>query len=72
MRCSWYLFHWLFHIFWVWVRTQGPHDPLLPGGPLSCQSARDLKVSLTEHQKSINSSCFGITTATLMPLVPFS
>ncbi|CAI9587572.1 unnamed protein product [Staurois parvus] len=19
-------------------RTQGPHDPLLPGGPMSCQS----------------------------------
>ncbi|CAI9621242.1 unnamed protein product [Staurois parvus] len=19
--------------------TQGPHDPLLPGGPMSCQSA---------------------------------
>ncbi|CAI9613729.1 unnamed protein product, partial [Staurois parvus] len=21
------------------ARTQGPHDPLLPGGPMSCQSA---------------------------------
>ncbi|CAI9585087.1 unnamed protein product, partial [Staurois parvus] len=20
-------------LFWVWVRTQGPHEPLLPGGP---------------------------------------
>ncbi|CAI9575817.1 unnamed protein product [Staurois parvus] len=20
------------------ARTQGPHDPLLPGGPMSCQS----------------------------------
>ncbi|CAI9597752.1 unnamed protein product, partial [Staurois parvus] len=36
MRCPWYLFHWL---FCVWARTQGPHDPLLPGGPMSCQSA---------------------------------
>ncbi|CAI9563813.1 unnamed protein product [Staurois parvus] len=25
--------------FWVWARTQGPHDPLLPVGPMSCQSA---------------------------------
>ncbi|CAI9572445.1 unnamed protein product [Staurois parvus] len=23
----------------VWARTQGPHDPLLPRGPMSCQSA---------------------------------
>ncbi|CAI9621734.1 unnamed protein product [Staurois parvus] len=23
----------------MWARTQGPHDPLLPGGPISCQSA---------------------------------
>ncbi|CAI9566117.1 unnamed protein product, partial [Staurois parvus] len=30
----------LFHrLFRVWARTQGPHDPLLPGGPMSCQSA---------------------------------
>ncbi|CAI9561935.1 unnamed protein product, partial [Staurois parvus] len=36
MRCPWYLFHRLFRI---WARTQGPHDPLLPGGPMSCQSA---------------------------------
>ncbi|CAI9534675.1 unnamed protein product, partial [Staurois parvus] len=36
MRCPWYLFHRLFR---VWARTQGPHDPLLPGGPMSCQSA---------------------------------
>ncbi|CAI9611915.1 unnamed protein product, partial [Staurois parvus] len=29
-----------FHrLFGVWARTQGPHDPLLPGGPMSCQSA---------------------------------
>ncbi|CAI9557278.1 unnamed protein product [Staurois parvus] len=29
-----------FHrLFWVWARTQGLHDPLLPGGPMSCQSA---------------------------------
>ncbi|CAI9606891.1 unnamed protein product [Staurois parvus] len=34
MRCPWYLFHRLF-----WARTQGPHDPLLPWGPMSCQSA---------------------------------
>ncbi|CAI9544835.1 unnamed protein product, partial [Staurois parvus] len=36
MRCHWYLFH---RLFSVWARTQGPHDPLLPGGPMSCQSA---------------------------------
>ncbi|CAI9570904.1 unnamed protein product [Staurois parvus] len=36
MRCPWYLFH---RLFGVWARTQGPHDPLLPGGPVSCQSA---------------------------------
>ncbi|CAI9563603.1 unnamed protein product, partial [Staurois parvus] len=36
MRCPWYLFHRLFR---VWARTQGPHDPLFPRGPMSCQSA---------------------------------
>ncbi|CAI9591538.1 unnamed protein product, partial [Staurois parvus] len=36
MRCPWYLFH---RLFWLLARTQGPHDPLLPGGPMSCQSA---------------------------------
>ncbi|CAI9586733.1 unnamed protein product [Staurois parvus] len=25
--------------FGLWARTQGLHDPLLPGGPMSCQSA---------------------------------
>ncbi|CAI9617673.1 unnamed protein product, partial [Staurois parvus] len=35
MRCPRYLFHRLFRL---WGRTQGPHDPLLPGGPMSCQS----------------------------------
>ncbi|CAI9534656.1 unnamed protein product, partial [Staurois parvus] len=35
MRCPWYLFH---RLFLVWARTQGLHDPLLPGGPMSCQS----------------------------------
>ncbi|CAI9612692.1 unnamed protein product, partial [Staurois parvus] len=39
MRCPWYIFHWL---FLVWARTQGPHDPLLPGGPMTCQSAPGL------------------------------
>ncbi|CAI9589090.1 unnamed protein product, partial [Staurois parvus] len=34
-RCPWYLFH---RFFLVWARTQGPHDPLLPRGPMSCQS----------------------------------
>ncbi|CAI9536668.1 unnamed protein product, partial [Staurois parvus] len=38
MRCPWYLFH---RLFLVWARTQGPHNPLLPGGPMSCQSAPD-------------------------------
>ncbi|CAI9531459.1 unnamed protein product, partial [Staurois parvus] len=23
----------------MWVSTQEPHDPLLPGGPINCQSA---------------------------------
>ncbi|CAI9579524.1 unnamed protein product, partial [Staurois parvus] len=36
MRCPWYLFH---RLFSVWARTQGLHDPLLPGGPMGCQSA---------------------------------
>ncbi|CAI9589063.1 unnamed protein product [Staurois parvus] len=36
MRCPWYLFH---RLFLVWGRTQGPHNPLLPGVPMSCQSA---------------------------------
>ncbi|CAI9552549.1 unnamed protein product, partial [Staurois parvus] len=25
--------HCVCRLFHVWVRTQGPHDPLLPGGP---------------------------------------
>ncbi|CAI9534057.1 unnamed protein product, partial [Staurois parvus] len=38
MRCPWYLF---LRLFWVWARTQGPHDPLLPvpgsvGCPMRC------------------------------------
>ncbi|CAI9547787.1 unnamed protein product [Staurois parvus] len=24
--------------FEFWARTQGPHDSLLPGGPMSCQA----------------------------------
>ncbi|CAI9581797.1 unnamed protein product, partial [Staurois parvus] len=43
MRCPWYPFHRLF-FFEIWARTQGPHDPLLPGGPMSCQSAPDSRV----------------------------
>ncbi|CAI9537486.1 unnamed protein product [Staurois parvus] len=39
MRCPWCLFH---RLFLVWARTQGPHDPLLPGGPMSCQSTPGL------------------------------
>ncbi|CAI9599289.1 unnamed protein product [Staurois parvus] len=35
MRCPWYLFN---RLFGVWARTQGPHDALLPRGPMSCQS----------------------------------
>ncbi|CAI9567272.1 unnamed protein product, partial [Staurois parvus] len=31
MRCPWYLF--FIGFFFFWARTQGPHDPLLPGGP---------------------------------------
>ncbi|CAI9621556.1 unnamed protein product, partial [Staurois parvus] len=30
----------------MWARTQGPHDPLLPGGPMSCQSAPDVYMCL--------------------------
>ncbi|CAI9564800.1 unnamed protein product [Staurois parvus] len=30
--------------FLVWARTHGPHDPLLPGGPMSCQSAPGLNL----------------------------
>ncbi|CAI9592960.1 unnamed protein product [Staurois parvus] len=41
MRCPWYLFH---RLFCVWARTQGHHDPLLPGGPMSCQSAPACRV----------------------------
>ncbi|CAI9597539.1 unnamed protein product, partial [Staurois parvus] len=36
MRCPWYLFH---RLFLVRARTQGPHDPLLPGDPMSCHDA---------------------------------
>ncbi|CAI9539452.1 unnamed protein product [Staurois parvus] len=28
----------------MWARTQGPHDPLLPGGPMSCQSAPEAQL----------------------------
>ncbi|CAI9537765.1 unnamed protein product, partial [Staurois parvus] len=38
MKCPWYPFiGFLIRLFWVWSRTQGPHDPLLPGCPMSCQ-----------------------------------
>ncbi|CAI9575858.1 unnamed protein product, partial [Staurois parvus] len=47
MRCPWYLFH---RLFLVWARIQGPHDPLLPRGPMSCQSAPDTIC--------LSSSCF--------------
>ncbi|CAI9624233.1 unnamed protein product [Staurois parvus] len=47
MRCPWYLYH---RLFKVWVRTRGPHDHLLPGGPMSCQSA--LCVGVLESGKS--------------------
>ncbi|CAI9614251.1 unnamed protein product [Staurois parvus] len=36
MRCPWYLFHRLFEFG---QGHRGPHDPLLPGGLMSCQSA---------------------------------
>ncbi|CAI9566970.1 unnamed protein product [Staurois parvus] len=36
MRCPWYLFH---RLFVSLGKDTGPHDPLLPGGPMSCQSA---------------------------------
>ncbi|CAI9570610.1 unnamed protein product [Staurois parvus] len=45
MRCPWYLFH---RLFLVWARTQWPHDPLLPGGPMSCQSAPGLEFDYVE------------------------
>ncbi|CAI9544214.1 unnamed protein product [Staurois parvus] len=44
MRCPWYLFH---RLFLVWARTQGPHDPLLPGAPMSYQSAPVLCCHIT-------------------------
>ncbi|CAI9620010.1 unnamed protein product, partial [Staurois parvus] len=46
MRCPWYLFH---RLFGVLTRTQGPHDPLLPGGPMSCQSAPGHSLLLAEN-----------------------
>ncbi|CAI9621042.1 unnamed protein product [Staurois parvus] len=56
MRCPWYLFH---RLFCVWARTQGPHDPLLPGGPMSCQSALGSSASssvppISAHQGSLS------------------
>ncbi|CAI9570984.1 unnamed protein product, partial [Staurois parvus] len=36
MRCPWYLFH---RLFLSLGKDTGPHDTLLPGGPMSCQSA---------------------------------
>ncbi|CAI9569210.1 unnamed protein product [Staurois parvus] len=48
MRCPWYLFH---RLFCVWARTQGPHDPLLPGGPMSCQSAPVYVLTLFAHHR---------------------
>ncbi|CAI9579235.1 unnamed protein product [Staurois parvus] len=39
MGFSWYLFISFFiGFFWVWARIQGPHNPLLPRGPMTCQS----------------------------------
>ncbi|CAI9535793.1 unnamed protein product [Staurois parvus] len=54
MRCPWYIFHRLFR---VWARTQGPHDPLLPGGPHEL-SVRPCWCLRSEHSqdKSIPSS----------------
>ncbi|CAI9565946.1 unnamed protein product, partial [Staurois parvus] len=34
--------------FGLWARTQGPHDPLLPEGPMSCQSAPALPTTRTD------------------------
>ncbi|CAI9621081.1 unnamed protein product, partial [Staurois parvus] len=31
------------------MRTQGPHDPLLPGGPMSCQSAPGLDAHFLQY-----------------------
>ncbi|CAI9584567.1 unnamed protein product, partial [Staurois parvus] len=63
MRCPWYFFH---RLFLVWARTQGPHDPLLPGGPMSCQSAPGCASSsvlpISAHQCSLSVS---ITAASL-------
>ncbi|CAI9589379.1 unnamed protein product [Staurois parvus] len=33
-----------FFIGFFEARTQGPHDPLLPGGPMSCQSTPDQEI----------------------------
>ncbi|CAI9623008.1 unnamed protein product [Staurois parvus] len=44
MRCPWYLSEAFFGCgLSVWGSTQGPHDPLLPGGPMNCQSAPERK-----------------------------
>ncbi|CAI9605386.1 unnamed protein product [Staurois parvus] len=45
MRCPWYLCH---RLFCIWARTQGPHDPLLLGGPMSFQSAPGAVISLIQ------------------------
>ncbi|CAI9535840.1 unnamed protein product, partial [Staurois parvus] len=47
IRCPWHIFHRIF-----WARTQGPHDPLLPGGPMSCQSAPELECEQPEYSCS--------------------
>ncbi|CAI9591381.1 unnamed protein product [Staurois parvus] len=75
MRCPWYLSQ----AFLVWARTQGPHDPLLPRGPMSCQSAPGGEVHPFTSDGGIKSFSFiqpagpGVSRGPHeMPLVPFS
>ncbi|CAI9610756.1 unnamed protein product [Staurois parvus] len=59
----------------MWARTQGPHDPLLPGGPMSCQSApgRIHAMFPSDRYKNCIYCMPGVSRGPHeMPLVPFS
>ncbi|CAI9584252.1 unnamed protein product, partial [Staurois parvus] len=53
MRCPWYLFH---SCFFEFGQGHGPHDPLLPGGPMSCQSSPGCQsvMPVNAHQCSLS------------------
>ncbi|CAI9532953.1 unnamed protein product [Staurois parvus] len=44
MRCPWYIFH---RVFLSLGKDTGPHDSLLPGGPMSCQSDPELRLNFS-------------------------